>query len=464
MSKQNPDEQPWMLQRRAFLKLGAGFGLSALMGWANPLKLPLLTPVRASGGAVTPRGSARNVVLVMLRGGISHIDTFDLKLGRWTPAKFAPDNNAAGYLWPNGIMPGLSQRADKFSVVRTLQHQEEVHERAEYYVETGRRLNPGLQAEIPHVGTIIALESEARRSAQDILPAFVLLNQYSYTLSNNGFLPVNYAAFQLTQPDKGIPNLVPTGGLSFFERRRASLDQLNQITSAEIGDMRQPATILQGQAEKLMRDPITSAIFTITDEDRARYGSNHLGHSLTVARNMLKADRGTRFIEVDQFGWDHHNNIYGDNPSSLIGLTALLDKSLSAFIDDLAAAPGAKAPSLLDETLVIVTGEFGRTVGDLNRQLGRDHYPYAFSALFMGGGVKGGRIIGATDPTGAGIVDFGWKEQRPIYFPDMAATIYSALGIDWTKTISDTPSGRIFRYTEIDSVDDVESTEIAPLF
>ncbi|MEW6736416.1 MAG: DUF1501 domain-containing protein, partial [Acidobacteriota bacterium] len=202
-------------------------------------------------------------------------------------------------------------------------------------------------------------------------------------------------------------------------------------------------------------------------EDKTRYGINPFGVSLAVARNLLKADRGTRFIEVDQYGWDHHNGIYEEGRGSygLFVQATELDLGLSALIDDLAAAPGSVAgKSVLDETIIVVIGEFGRTVGELNRARGRDHYPYAFSGLFLGGGVKGGRVVGATDDKGAGIVDFGWEHKRAIYFTDVVTTIYSAMGIDWTKTVSDTPSGRIFKYTEIDADVDTDSREIAPLF
>ena len=110
-------------------------------------------------------------------------------------------------------------------------------------------------------------------------------------------------------------------------------------------------------------------------------------------------------------------------------------------------------------------GEFGRTVGDLTVNKGRDHHRFASTSLFAGGGVKGGRVIGATDAAGAKVVDPGWGKKRSIYTEDVAATMYSALGIDWSKTITETPSGRAFQYLEpVSGTTFFDVAEIEPLF
>lgn len=454
----------WILDRRAFLRLGAGAGLcSIFMGWNHPAYAAIFNPQATSGTAVTPRSSARNCILIMLRGGNSHTDTFDLKLGDWTPDSLGGSQNVAGYLWPNGYLPKLGQRANKFSIIRSLQHQEVVHERAEYYTETGRRLNPGLRDEIPHIGSIIALENEEKRISTDIFPGFMLFSFGAY--SSNGFLNANFAPFMVDNPGGGIENLQPFDGLSAFDRRRTTLELLNNINSGQTNTTRQTSPIFQQQAEKLMHDPATTQTFSVTSSDRTRYGNTYFGQGLAVARNVLKANRGTRFIEVDHYGWDQHINIYGDGAYDLPSLCNELDLGLSALLDDLAATPGVTAgKSLLDETMVITMGEFGRTVGPLNPSRGRDHYPYVFSGLFAGGGIKGGRLIGATDETGGGVKDFGWSHDRPIHLPDVITTIYSALGIDWTKTVTNTPSGRVFRYADPEAVGDSDSYDISPLF
>src|SRR5262249_24798021 len=157
MSEQNKREEPWMLQRRAFLKMGAGLGLGTLLlGWINPAKEELLGRALAADTSVTPRGSARNCLMIVLRAGPRHIDTFDIKVGDYTPKRLGVEKLLAGYLWPSGVMPNLAEQTEKFTILRSLQHQEVVHERAQYYTETGRRLNPGLRSEIPHIGAVVA--------------------------------------------------------------------------------------------------------------------------------------------------------------------------------------------------------------------------------------------------------------------------------------------------------------------
>lgn len=461
MAKRASNE-PWVLERRAFLQLGAAGLTSLLVGWPNPAKAETLSRLATGVRAVTPRNSARNCILVMLRGGPSHVDMFDLKKGRWTPNELGVERLSNGIDWPTGILPRLKNQLNKCSIIRSLQHSEVVHERAEYFVETGRRLNPGLRNEVPHLGAVISLESEAQRTAQDVFPSFMLFN-YGFSYSNNGFLSATHAPFNVFYPAYGIPNLDPPDGPESFNRRRAALQFVDGIGNRPTGTASESVSIFQAQAEKMMKDSATKAAFTATASDIERYGDNYFGSSLAVARNVLAANRGTRYIEVDHYGWDHHNLIYSND--NLYGRSLELDMAVSSLLEDLAATPGsASGKTLLDETLVMVMGEFGRTVGDLNPSSGRDHYPYVFSGLFAGGGVKGGRIIGATDDQGGGVQDFGWSVNRPIHMPDLVTTMFSVLGIDWTKTIADTPSGRIYRYSDPEAVGDDASYEISPLF
>jgi uncharacterized protein (DUF1501 family) len=145
-------------------------------------------------------------------------------------------------------------------------------------------------------------------------------------------------------------------------------------------------------------------------------------------------------------GWDMHSNIYGKTGTSLYSQMGQLDPALASLIGDLKAAPG-KTPgkTLFDETLIVMAGEFGRTVGNLNGQSGRDHFAN-YSAVFAGGGVKGGQVIGATDATGATITDSGVTGRTELRAEDLACTVYSALGIDWTTLRHDDPLGRGFEY------------------
>jgi uncharacterized protein (DUF1501 family) len=142
-----------------------------------------------------------------------------------------------------------------------------------------------------------------------------------------------------------------------------------------------------------------------------------------------------------------------------------LDPALAALLEDLSARKRANGKSLLDETMVVCMGEFGRTPGELTALKGRDHYQYAFTVLMAGGGVKGGQIIGKTDETGSKVVDSGWEVKRSIYMEDIATSVYSAMGVDWKKSLKDTPSGREFFYVEpLAAQSVIRNREIGPLF
>ncbi|HYV40540.1 MAG TPA: DUF1501 domain-containing protein, partial [Thermoanaerobaculia bacterium] len=188
------------------------------------------------------------------------------------------------------------------------------------------------------------------------------------------------------------------------------------------------------------------ALFTYTSDESQRYGGSSFGNSCVVARKLLAGRRGARFIQVTLGGWDNHSNIYAKTGTSLFSQAAQLDAGLGNLIADLKSTPGeTSGRTLFDETLIVVLGEFGRTVGILNGQAGRDHF-LRTSVLFAGGGVRGGRAIGATDATGTNLRDPGWSGNRDIKPEDLAATIYSALGIDWTTVRYDDPLKRGFEY------------------
>ena len=143
---------------------------------------------------------------------------------------------------------------------------------------------------------------------------------------------------------------------------------------------------------------------------------------------------------ISHKGWDMHAKIYARDVQ--YKLAQELDSALANLLQDL------EKDNLLDKTFVCCLGEFGRTPGELTVNQGRDHFKEAFTGVFAGAGTQGGRAIGATDELGMKIKDPGWHKKRPIYIEDVAATIYSVLGIDWTKTITNTPSGRVFEYIE----------------
>ncbi len=170
----------------------------------------------------------------------------------------------------------------------------------------------------------------------------------------------------------------------------------------------------------------------------------------------MAADAGTHYIAVAHQGWDLHAKNY-DKTQKINHYTLCreLDDCYSALLDDLSTTKDKHGRPLLDKTLIVCMGEFGRTPGDINPNKGRDHYRYASTTVFSGGGVKGGRVLGATNETGAKVIESGWERKRSIYTEDVVATIYSALGIDWTKSITKTPSGRKFYYLEPNSATEI---------
>jgi hypothetical protein len=415
--------------------------------------LPLISPtnVRAEG-KVEPRGSARFCIFLMLTGGPSHVDSWDLKEGQWTPGDFEIKDVPGVGKWPMSLYPKLLQRLDKVAIVRSLEAWDSVHERAQYYMQAAHPLNPALWKEIPPIGAVVGMEYQWRRKSSDCLPPYVAFNtvESQAGLLGAGMLSARYAPFHV-KTDMNLEALAPPDAerrefqerwefLKKFDRRLRSDESLAAKAYRDYHSHYESAV-------SLMSDPRTATIFTVNGKDRERYGKNITGDAAILARNLVAADAGTHFVFLSQEGWDHHNDIYAAR--NHYRLSRELDTAYSALIDDLAATRRPDGKSLLDETLVVAIGEFGRTPGPLSPgRNGREHFQYAFSGLFAGGGVKGNRIIGRTDELGAKVVDPGWGAKRSIYMEDVTTTIYSALGIDWRKKIEGTPSGRSFFYVE----------------
>jgi hypothetical protein len=451
-----------MLTRRQVMRVG-GSALAAY--WLTPLVDPLHVRAQAR---YEPRASARFVIFVMLQGGQSHVDAWDLKEGSWTPPDFDVREVRPGVKWPMGLYPKLAARLDRFSLVRSLEAWDSVHARAQYYVQAAHTLNPALQKEIPPIGSIVAAEYASRRRESDTLPTYVATNVVTSQvgLLKSGFLPATFSPFH-------VDTTAGLGAFSMQEGDRAEFMRRWDLLKAFDDRLRQDSSLANKayrdyhhyyeSAVGMMSDSRAARVFTIDPADRDRYGKTSLGDGCIIARNLVEADGGTHFVFVNHYDWDHHGRIY--TQGSHYRLSRELDAALAALLDDLSSRTRADGRTLLDETLVVCMGEFGRTPGALNLLQGRDHHQYAFTGLFAGGGVKGGRIVGRTDEIGAKVAESGWNLRRSIYMEDVAATIYSAMGIDWKKTITGTPSGRTFYYIEpFASKTPIRTQEIAPLF
>lgn len=437
------------LTRREIIRVG---GISVVGAFISSIFRPF--NVRAQK-KVAPRGTAHKVIFIMLDGGISHLDSFDAKEGRWTPQEFEIRSYANDIRLPSGLFKNLPDVLDKITVVRCLNAWDAVHGRAQYYVQTAHPLNLALAKEIPSIGSVISYEVARRRRDSDSLPAFVALNAAGNQagLINQGFLPAEFGPMSLVVKD-GPPNLAPKPGTEeTFRRRWEFLQKLD--SSLRSGDSSRGRSFSDYNeyykgAYAMMSDARVPRIFSIEEEEKKRYGNTSLGNSLILARNLVRADAGTRFVLVGFGGWDFHTDIYTSKRSHQV-LSRELDVAYTNLIKDLAATASSTDPAktLLDETVVVCMSEFGRTPGDVTEgRVGREHYMFAGCALFAGGGIEGERVLGRTDDIGAKIIDYGWSARRAIYIEDVAATIYCLLGIDWTKTVTNTPSGRAFHYLE----------------
>ncbi|MBI1874078.1 MAG: DUF1501 domain-containing protein [Acidobacteria bacterium] len=437
------------LTRRELLRVG---GISLVGGF-----LQHFTPVNVHGGQrVTPIGSARYVLFVNIDGGMSQIDTLDAREGAWTPADFEIRRFPNGVVLPYGLLSNVAGVLDKITVVRSLGAWDAVHGRAQYYIQTGHPLNLALAKEVPAIGAVVAYELAKERKASDSLPAYIAMNMEGNQagLVNQGFLSAEFGPMNMRISDEGPPDMIPREGVGeVLARRWERLHQLDGALRSGTSPDRSFANYHEyyRSAWAIMNDPRISQIFTIRDEDRKRYGSSAIGNSLILARNLLQADAGTRFILASHGGWDHHSDIYREKTRNHQVLIRELDRALGNVIRDLDGTPSPHhaGRTLLDDTLVIAMSEFGRVPGPITEtRKGREHHIRVHSGIFAGGGVTRGAVMGRTDEEGGDIADAGWSARRAIYMEDVACTIYSALGIDWTKRIQSTPSGRAFHYVE----------------
>lgn len=449
-----------MIKRREFL---TGLSSALFTGMALGHNPHWQRQARQRKAAVT-RGTAKNLIFVLLEGGPSHVDGFDLKVGSYTPDALGPATIGGSLFWPQGIMPKLAERANQFSIVRSINAVEAVHERAVYHLITSRRPNPALTQEIPHFEAIVSHMFASQRAANATLPTVISSGRNVY----NGFFGVEHRGLSL-----GYEGTI-TNNEHIFDGKDARFELLNNLL-AETGNSqgaRADFKRIHAQALDIMNNPSLSAVLGPDpyagdgedDGEEVEYTpATTFKRQCEIAARAILAGQGTRVFSIEYGGWDHHDQIYSDMEYAHIPMSRGLDDGLAYLIDTLGAAPGEEAgKTMLDETLIVAVGEFGRTTGALNTSQGRDHFPYVLPAFFAGGGIKGGRVIGASDSLGETITDAGWSRSRYITVADVNATIYSALGIDWTERFLDTPSGRAFELVDTSGI--TEAYEIDGLF
>ena len=426
--------------RRDFLKVGTlgaiGFSLVDYLA------------AQAAGNVIADND--RSAIMIFNLGAPSQLDTFDMKPE--APAEirgpFKPISTASPDIQISEIFPLHAKIADKFSLVRSCHHNgAAVHDAGWQCMQTGRVFSGGVNT--PHAGAVVSY----LRGRKSDLPAFVVLPQTMGRGGGNmpngqagGFLGKAHDPFSLmadpSQPNFKVPDLLPPAEIDAarLDRRR----KLRDIVDATVNDFEasENARLMNDNfqaAFRLMTSQKAREAFDLSKEPsavRERYGMNRFGQCCLLARRLVEA--GVRFVTIntfltvfDEITWD----IHGTKPfTSIEGMKNIVapmyDKAYSALIQDL------DQRGMLDATLVCNLAEFGRTP-KVNPTGGRDHWPQCFTCYFAGGGVKGGRVVGSSDPIGAVPAD------RPVEPGDIVATIFHSLGLD-LETELPGPSGRPF--------------------
>ena len=414
------------VSRRDFLHLGLliSFGLSV----ADLLRL------QASAAApAVPR--AKSCILLWLDGGPSHLDTFDPKPD--APAEvrgpFADIATSVPGIRICEHLPHTAKVMRDVALIRSLTHELGNHDTGTRYLLTGHRPTPAL--EFPSLGSIVA--HEAGFGAD--LPPYVAIPGDGVGGNSNaarsGYLPGACSAFSVGPDPARVRDLDPPESVSFArsEERREMLARLDGFSRAvEEGPETRNRDAFYDQAYRLLASAEAKAAFDLSREKpatRERYGQGRLGTGCLLARRLVEA--GSRFVTVVDKGWDTHQQIARELPDSRFagsGKLPSLDRAFSGLVTDL------RERGLLDSTLVVMMGEFGRTP-KLNATAGRDHWPRAGFVCLAGGGVRGGQVIGATDAHGE------VPSDRPVSPPDLACTLLTLLGVDPARELI-TPGGR----------------------
>jgi hypothetical protein len=424
------------LSRREWLTLSAaGVTGYSMSGWLENL---------AAAAAKSPERK-RACILLWMAGGPSQMDTFDLKPDHANGGPYKEIATSVPGIKISEHLPKLATHMKDMVLVRSMSTKEADHGRATYYLRTGRV--PGGPVQYPPLGSFVAKELE-RPDAE--LPGFVSispfrgLNQAAFT---PGFLGPQYAplivgenanfggqrggdtAQALRVQDLDLPRDVNV------KRSSARLDMLDEMEQEFLAQRSSVAaeshrTAYQ-RAITMMRSSAVKAFNLDEEPDKLRdaYGRNLFGQGCLLARRLV--ERGVPFVEVSLNGWDTHNQ----NFEQVKRLSGTLDPAWATLMDDL------KDKGLLDSTLIVWMGEFGRTPKIAKERTGRDHWAVSWSTVLAGGGIKGGQVVGKTSADGMAV------EERKVEVPDLLGTVCLALGLDPRKQ-NNSNVGRPIRLVE----------------
>jgi len=404
MSK--PFQDPY--SRRAFVASAAKsmLGLGALPWIGNLARAADLKGTSLRAGA-----KAKSVIYLYLNGGMSHLDTFDTKPGAETQGPVESISTSADGVLISQYFPNLAQQMKHVAVINSMNSTQGAHAQGQYYMHTSYFMRGTVRH--PDLGAWSARHLPKMNPG---LPANVKIGGDSSGLGG-GFLESKYAALPIGDPEEGLQHSKLPSNIDNqrFVRRMAKLKKMNgQFARTYDTKQARAYAAMYDEAVKLMRSKDLEA-FDLTLESEAKresYGDDPFGQGCLLAKRLV--ENGVRFVEVNNGGWDTHD----DNFTRVGEKAAVLDQALAALLSDLAAT------NMLDETLVVVATEFGRTPTiQVARNNGRGHYPQAFSCLLAGGGIRGGIKYGKTDGQGREVI------EDMVAVPDFNATIAYGLGI-----------------------------------
>jgi hypothetical protein len=389
--------------RRAFLRSTAFAAGATALGFQDALALH----------ADELRRQGKACVLLFMSGAPSQFETFDPKPGQATGGPTQAIQTSAPGVQIAEHWPKLAAAMKDVALIRSVHNKEGAHPRAVYQLHTG--YVPSGVVKYPTFGSVVA---ERLGDPDFDLPHFVSVGNRT-TGIGSGFLGMKYAPFVVADPARMPANTELPGGVSAqrLERRLGLMKDLEADFAEQGGaDLVRDHQALVTGAAQLVTSPRLKAFDLAQEKDsvRDRYGRSAFGQGCLLARRLI--EHGITFIEVESNGWDTHQ----DNFERVKNLAGPTDQGFAALVADL------KERGMLEHTLVIWMGEFGRTPR-INGQNGRDHYPLAWTVALAGAGVQGGRVVGATSADGARIT------ERPVSVPDLFCTFCHTLGINPRK-------------------------------
>ncbi len=369
------------------------------------------------------RKENKSMILLWMGGGPSHIDTWDLKPeSEKNGGPFKPIATSAQGVQISEHLPTVAKQMHHLNVIRSLNSKEGNHERGTYMMHTGYSPNPTVVH--PSFGSVLSYELGEKLENFD-LPHCIAINSAG---EGAGFLGMAHSPFVVNNPNGKIANLEPPKDINEMRmKRRVQMLGLteNNFVAQKRGQGSVDHKDVYAKTLRMMNSRYTDA-FKVDKEPAAvrdAYGRSSFGQGCLMARRLVEA--GVTYVEVSLGGWDTHANAFDTLSKNLL---PTLDKGMGSLMADL------ERKGLLDNTMVVWMGEFGRTPR-INQNAGRDHWPRSWSVVMGGGGMKGGQAIGATDKDGVDIID------QPVGVMDLVASMSKGMGID-VATEYTTPRGR----------------------